>query len=82
MYSAVSLILAAFRQVEWVHGNRWGTVRGHGWDALNNLGEIILASDYLLIDRDDFSKELPIEKIPFAQKIVLNHANVADIPVL
>ncbi len=43
-------------------------------DALENLDEIIEASDYLLIDRGDLSKEVPIEKIPFLQKIILKKA--------
>ena len=47
-------------------------------DALENLDEIISESDYLLIDRGDLSKEIPIEKIPFAQKIILNRANSVD----
>ncbi len=41
-------------------------------DALNNLDEIIKESDFLLIDRGDLSKEIPIEKIPFLQKIILS----------
>ena len=47
-------------------------------DALENLDEIISESDYLLIDRGDLSKEIPIEKIPFAQKIILNRADNAN----
>jgi len=43
-------------------------------DALENLDEIICESDYLLIDRGDLSKEIPIEKIPFVQKIILDRA--------
>ena len=44
-------------------------------DALENLDDIIAESDYLLIDRGDLSKEIPIEKIPFTQKIILDRAN-------
>ena len=44
-------------------------------DALENLDDIINESDFLLIDRGDLSKEIPIEKIPFTQKIILNRAN-------
>ena len=44
------------------------------FDALENLDEIIEKSDYLLIDRGDLSKEIPIEKIPFTQKIILHRA--------
>lgn len=43
-------------------------------DALNNLDEIIEESDYLLIDRGDLSKEVPLEQIPLLQKIILNKA--------
>ena len=47
-------------------------------DALENLDEIITESDYLLIDRGDLSKEIPIEKIPFTQKIILDRANAQN----
>ena len=43
-------------------------------DALENLDEIIKKSDFLLIDRGDLSKEIPLEKIPFTQKIIINKA--------
>ncbi len=46
-------------------------------DALENLDEIIVKSDFLLIDRGDLSKEIPIEKIPFTQKIILHKASRA-----
>lgn len=46
-------------------------------DALENLDDIIHESDFLLIDRGDLSKEIPIEKIPFTQKIILNRAKKA-----
>jgi len=41
-------------------------------ESLDNLDEIIERSDYLLVDRGDLSKEVPIEKIPIIQKIILN----------
>ncbi len=47
-------------------------------DALENLDDIIDESDYLLIDRGDLSKEIPIEKIPFTQKIILHKAKKAN----
>ncbi len=43
-------------------------------DGLENLNDIIRKSDYLLIDRGDLSKEIPIEKIPLTQKIIINKA--------
>tara|TARA_Y100000590_G_scaffold469645_1_gene658862 strand:+ start:604 stop:2841 length:2238 start_codon:yes stop_codon:yes gene_type:complete len=47
-------------------------------EALENLDDIIMESDYLLIDRGDLSKEIPIEKIPFTQKIILQRAKNVD----
>ena len=46
-------------------------------DALLNLNEILEFSYGVLIDRGDLSKEVPIEKIPFVQKYVLNRATMA-----
>jgi pyruvate kinase len=43
-------------------------------DALTHINEIIQESDYILIDRGDLSKEIPIEKIPFTQKIIVQKA--------
>ena len=43
-------------------------------DGMNNLNEIIEKSEYLLIDRGDLSKELPVEKLPFIQKIIIERA--------
>jgi pyruvate kinase len=50
-------------------------------DALKRLDEIIAASDAILIDRGDLSKEIPIEKIPFVQKIIIHKARTARKPV-
>jgi ATP sulfurylase len=43
-------------------------------DALENIDEIIQKSDFILIDRGDLSKEIPIEKIPFTQKVIMHTA--------
>ena len=43
-------------------------------DALENIEEIIQRSDFILIDRGDLSKEIPIEKIPFTQKVIIQKA--------
>ncbi|MEK7598940.1 MAG: sulfate adenylyltransferase [Patescibacteria group bacterium] len=40
-------------------------------DGLNNLDEIIAKSDFILIDRGDLSKEVPIEEIPILQKEII-----------
>lgn len=46
-------------------------------DGLENLNEIIEKSDAILIDRGDLSKEVPLERIPFTQKIIINRARLA-----
>lgn len=43
-------------------------------DALENLDDILDKSDFVLIDRGDLSKEIPIEKIPLTQKIIISRA--------
>lgn len=50
-------------------------------EALENLEQIIEASDFLLIDRGDLSKEVPIERIPFAQKAVIERARAKNVGV-
>jgi len=46
--------------------------------ALINLEEIIEKSDFLLIDRGDMSKEIPVEKIPFIQRYILDRCKSND----
>ncbi|MDE0806496.1 MAG: pyruvate kinase [Longimicrobiales bacterium] len=50
--------------------------------AIENLEEIIEVSDGVLIDRGDLSRQVPLERIPFAQKYVINKVNLAEKPVL
>ncbi len=50
-------------------------------EALENLEQIIEASDFLLIDRGDLSKEIPLERVPFAQKIVIERASAKNVGV-
>lgn len=47
-------------------------------DALEDLDNIIAKSDFLLLDRGDLSKEVPVEKIPLIQKMILDKANQFD----
>jgi pyruvate kinase len=44
-------------------------------DGLENINEIIEKTDFLLIDRGDLSKEVPLEDIPFLQKEIIGKAN-------
>lgn len=46
-----------------------------------HLNEILNESDSILIDRGDFSREIPIELIPFYQEKIIQHANLAKKPV-
>jgi ATP sulfurylase len=50
-------------------------------DALEHLDEIIQNSDFILIDRGDISKEIPIEKIPFTQKVIISKARRYNVGV-
>lgn len=50
-------------------------------DGLENLDDIINKTDYILIDRGDLSKEIPVEKIPFAQRIIINRARKRGVGV-
>lgn len=49
--------------------------------GLNNLDEIMEVSDAVLIDRGDLSREESVEKIPFLQKLIIQKATAADVPV-
>jgi pyruvate kinase len=50
-------------------------------ESIMHLDEIIEKSDAILLDRGDLSKEIPIEKIPLVQKIVLRKAKALNTPV-
>jgi len=45
-------------------------------DGLDNLDDIIAKSDFLLIDRGDLSKEVPLEEIPILQKEIISRAQI------
>jgi pyruvate kinase len=51
-------------------------------EALRNLDAIIEVSDALLIDRGDLSREQPIGKIPLLQRVIIEHCNSKERPVL
>jgi pyruvate kinase len=49
--------------------------------ALRNLNEILDASDQVLIDRGDLSRQVPIEMIPFFQRRIIATAKDREVPV-
>jgi pyruvate kinase len=50
-------------------------------DGLKNLHAILEASDQILIDRGDLSRQVPIEKIPFLQRKIISLARLFEKPV-
>jgi len=48
--------------------------------GLDNLDGILERTDAILIDRGDLSREIAIERIPAAQKMILRRANQARVP--
>ncbi|MFV2069772.1 MAG: pyruvate kinase, partial [Pirellulales bacterium] len=46
-----------------------------------NLDSILDATDEILIDRGDLSREVPLENIPLLQKAIIRKANIANKPV-
>jgi pyruvate kinase len=49
--------------------------------GIRNMDTIISASDAVLIDRGDLSREIPLEHVPFYQKVVVRQANRWNRPV-
>ncbi|MEW6377498.1 MAG: pyruvate kinase [Thermodesulfobacteriota bacterium] len=51
-------------------------------DALENIDEILFASDGIMVARGDLGVETPIEKIPNVQKMLIQKANALGKPVI
>ena len=49
--------------------------------GIRNMDAIISTSDAVLIDRGDLSREVPLEHVPFYQKVVVRQANRWNRPV-
>ena len=46
-----------------------------------NLQEILPIVDQILIDRGDLSREIPIERIPFIQRLIISYSKSKKVPV-
>ncbi len=51
-------------------------------EGVDNIDEIIKASDAIMIARGDLGVETPPELIPITQKIIIQKCNAAEIPVI
>jgi pyruvate kinase len=51
-------------------------------EALDNIDEIVPLVDGLMVARGDLGVEIPIEQVPRAQKMLIEKANEAAIPVI
>ena len=51
-------------------------------EALENIDEILMASDGIMVARGDLGMETPIEKIPNVQKKLIRKANASGKPVI
>ena len=50
-------------------------------NGLFNLSEIATRSDAILIDRGDLSRQVNVEKLPFAQKDIIRRSKQLGVPV-
>ncbi len=50
--------------------------------SLDHITDIVSTSDAVMVARGDLGLELPIERVPGAQKLIINTANYSGVPVI
>lgn len=51
-------------------------------EALENIEEIITASDAIMLGRGDLGQNIPLEQVPFAEALVVHHCKEHRTPVI
>ncbi len=65
-----------------IHPNAFVLAKIETKNGIHHLDGIMAEADGILIDRGDLSREVPIERLPFAQKHIIARANKANVPVV
>ena len=87
-YVALSFVRSAsdvlegkrFMEERGIHIPLIGKIEKH--EALNNIDEIIEAVDGIMVARGDLGVDMPLEKVPLAQKMLIGKSNAAGKPVI
>jgi pyruvate kinase len=51
-------------------------------EALENIDSILKVTDAVMVARGDLGVQIPIEKVPVAQKLLIRQANLKGVPVI
>jgi len=52
------------------------------WEAVNNIDPIIKESDAIMVARGDLAVEIPLEKVPSVQKLLVEKCRLNNTPVI